>query len=518
MADRDVHKLSTFPDQEARGVGPAHSTTRRVAGSVAVLAIQYGATTILTAITTIAVTRLLEPTNYGVYGSAVAAWTLLGATADLGTTSVLSRDLGDDRSSYRPRLMSAYTISGAWSLILANVLVGMAFASGISHPRSQAILALAPSMIFNGLNPAMSVFYAAYETKRLLRINVASYVVQGLVSVSLAATGHGPVAVAAGVSVTSAITSVAMALSAHRLLLPSRTGASPETPFTLLKLSVPLSVLGILTRVYGTLDLVLLGWYVSGPRLGDYAAASKILTVFAGLAGQVMAGALPGLAAGIREGRESREVAVLTTRICHWLLVSAMPMFLAIALFPSLIVRLALGSRYAGSAGLIEILAGYGTLAVGTNLAGNLLVAARRMRPLYVQSVLAIAVNVGANLVFIPLYGVYASAWITVATEAFVCGCAFYSARALISFRAIARVAWGPVLAASCAVIPGAIVARDSEAGGAGTFVVVLALGLFASRSWPEELPGPRFLSPRRPPKVKPPGIKLHKPKSDGQS
>ena len=510
MADGDIPKLGLVPKHETGGARPTHSVTRRVAGSVAVLAIQYGATTILTAITTIAVTRLLEPTNYGVYGSAIAAWTLLGATADLGTTSVLSRDLGDDRSMYRPRLMSAYTISCGWSLILTGVLVGMAFASGLSHPRSQAILVLAPSMIFNGLNPAMSVFYAAYETKRLLTINVASYVVQGLVSVSLAATGHGPVAVAAGVSVTSAITSIAMALSAHRLLLPSPAGAGSVTPVALLRLSVPLSVLGILTRVYGTLDLVILGWYVSGPRLGDYAAASKVLTVFAGFAGQVMAGAMPGLAASIREGRE---VAALTARICHWLLVSAMPMFLAIALFPSLIVRLALGSHYAGATGLIEILAVYGILAIGTNLAGNLLVAARRMRPLYVQSVLAIAVNVGANILFIPAYGVYASAWITVATEALVCSCAFFSARKLISFSQIAHDVWGPVLAASCAVILGAIVARDSQAGGVATFVAVLVLGLFATRSWPEELPSPRFLTFRRPS-----GADVQRSDRDGQS
>ena len=137
-------------------------------------------------------------------------------------------------------------------------------------------------MMFNGLNPAIGVFVAAYETKRLLHISVWTTAVQSVLCVSVAALGFGVVAVAATVSLMSIVTSVLIAVAAHRTLLPATPTTSPQR-VALVKRSAPLALLAVLTRAYGMIDLVLLGWYVTGPRLGDYAVASKVLTVLAWL-------------------------------------------------------------------------------------------------------------------------------------------------------------------------------------------------------------------------------------------
>ena len=180
-------------------------------------------------------------------------------------------------------------------------------------------------------------------------------------------------------------------------------------------------------------------------------------------------------------------MAALSARVWHWLMVSAVPMFVAIALFAPLVIRVTMGPRYADATALVRILAIYGAVSVGTNLAGNLLVAAGRLRALYAQSGAAIVGNIVANLLLIPLYGVYASAWITVATEIFVCVCAFWSARDLWSVTRMLEVSIRPLVALGVASASAAVVGQETEVGAVVVFIVMLVACLLITKSWPEE-------------------------------
>ena len=461
------------------------SLTRRVAASATTLVSQFGVTTAVSAASTIAITRLLGPSGYGVYGTAIATAAVLGSTADLGFTIMLSRDMADDPTTHRPLLRAAYQVAGAWSIFLALVMVALAFTAPIGSPRGLALLVLAPSMAFNGLNPATAVFLVRYQTKRLMRINVLTVLAQAVAAATVAAAHLGPVAVTATVSISSIINSVVIAVAAHRLLPAAQGRASRRE---VLRRSAPLGALAILTRTYGMIDLVLLGWFVAGPRLGDYAAASKMIIVMCGLAGTVMAGSLPALASTARAGQDGTE---LGARIWHWLMVSAVPAFVGVALFAPLVIDLTIGPRYRAAVGLLRILAIFGGLSVVTNLAANVLVARGRMRPLYVQSVLAIGLNVGANLILIPRYGVYASAWITVATEALVCSISVFAVRRHISIPVLIRVSRGPAaaLVVACALTAPFL---GTPFGAVVVFPVSFLGMLVLLRSWPEEFRLPR--------------------------
>ena len=130
---------------EKVSVGTSSTTARKVARSAGALVTRYGATTVLSALTTIGLTRLLYPTDYGVYASAIAAWTVLGSTADLGTSTLLARDLGPVKSRYWPMLRTSYQVAGLWSFILSLALVALGVSAGIHTARGQAILVLAPA-------------------------------------------------------------------------------------------------------------------------------------------------------------------------------------------------------------------------------------------------------------------------------------------------------------------------------------------------------------------------------------
>jgi len=297
----------------------------------------------------------------------------------------------------------------------------------------------------------------------------------------VAAAHAGPVAVAAVVSASSIVNSVVVAVVAQRMLGP-RTGTFSR--LELIRRSAPLGLVSVMTKVYLTIDLVLLGWYVSGPKLGDYAAASKLLTVLAAAAGTVMTGVLPALSSTQRIQEELNE---LVERVWHWLMVSAVPMFVAIALFAPLIIDETLGHGYRGAVNLVRILCIAGGVTVVSNLVGNIMVAKRRMRQLFFQNLAAIVVNVGGNLILIPRYGVYAAAWMTSVTEILVCSASVISLRHDLHFGQLSRVSWRPALAtilgSAAAVL---LIGTQWVALAAGGAAFLIALTVL--RAWPHEL------------------------------
>ena len=471
--------IDSDPLAEAPNTPPPVS--QRVARSVVGLAGQFGALTVLSALNTIAITRLLGPTGYGVYGTAIAAWAVLGAVSGFGFSMMLSRDAGADPSRYRPMLQAAYAVAGWWSLALTGALVVMALIAPIGSQRGLALLVLAPSMLFNGLNPAKTFFLVTFRTAKLVQIDVGCMLLQVLGSITVSAAGAGPVAVCAVVSAGSILDNVIVSLVAARML-PAGQGRFSRRE--LIKRSAPLGAISIMTKVYLTIDLVLLGWYIKGPRLGDYAAASKLLTVLAGLAGAVMAGALPALASS---ARVRAEIDALAGRVWHWLMSAAVPMFIALALFAPLVVDVSIGHRYARAVPLIRILCVAGGVTVISNLVGNLMVALHRTRSLFIQNAAAIALNVAGNVILIPTYGVYAAAWMTVATEVLVCMASIVSLRRDISLAPLLAISARPALAAAAATVVAVLLIRSQILAVCVAGAIFLA-AMSLLRAWPPEL------------------------------
>jgi O-antigen/teichoic acid export membrane protein len=488
----DLSVESDRPEPTERVPSPpptGEPLAKRVAGSALNLVAQFGFITLLSGLTTIVITRLLGPSEYGAYGFAVATFTLLGATADLGFSLMLSRDMAQESSNHRALLRTAYEVGSIWSIVLALIMAGLAFAAPLSSQRGMALLVLAPAMAVSGLNPARIFFVVTYRTRTLVIIDVVIALVQAGVTVVLAALGLGPVALAASVSVGSIVNNLIVAVAAHRMLGPSPVKRLGR--IDIVRRSVPLGLMSIMTKVYFSIDLVLLGWFVTGPQLGNYAAASKLLGVTAGLAGAVMGGALPALAS--TTGDRDR-VARLATTVWHWLLVGAVPMFLGIGLFAPLIVQITIGQRYATAVPLIRILCLAGLITGMSNLIGIIQVARRQTRALFVQNGVAMLFNIAGNVLLIPRYGAYASAWMTLATEVLVCSLGMFSLRREVSFGDLLAVSRRPGLALCSACVVGVILIRWQWIAAVSSGIVLL-LAMTILHAWPQEFRPARLLA-----------------------
>ncbi len=292
--------------------------------------------------------------------------------------------------------------------------------------------------------------------------------------------------VAAALSAGTVANSTLVALAAHRIVPLER--PEPGDARRLVKVAVPLGIASLLSSVYFTIDLVLLGWLVGPAALGAYGAATKILTLLVMLPSLVLGAALPGFA---RLDADRGEVGVLAGRVLHWLTSLGLPWCVGAFVFAGPLVRIAFGSGYGAAVPLVRVLAIAGAIALLANILGTLQVARGDVRPMLRQNALALILNVAGNLLLAPRFGVIASAWLTVVTEVFVAGCAFAVVRAQFGSILGMRHLIGPLAAnAAFALVGLALLARPLLAIPAA--IVALVVATHVLHAWPNDLRGLR--------------------------
>jgi O-antigen/teichoic acid export membrane protein len=467
---------------EPRDPSAERELMRRVAGSTVSLAGRRVAVTALSGLSIAFVARALGPSQYGQLGAAVATFNLLLALSDFGFSLTLSRELARDDRARLALLRAAFHVQSAWAVLLTLVLVGLAIGTGLDTERGRALLVLAPAMAVSGLVGARSVFIVTYAVRRLVTIDLSVTAAQVVLMIAAAEAGFGPAGVAAAIGFGYIANSALAARIGYRIVDDgSRTRASRRR---LLRKVLPVGLMGFMSQVYLTIDVVILGWLVHGSSLGDYAAASKMLTILQSTAGLAIGAALPAFAVS---ADRPAELSRITARVWHWLVAVATPCYAAAAIFAPLVVAIALGGGFADAATYLRILTVAGFIGVASVFLGHILVAKGHVRPLLIQNAIAIAVNVVGNLLLVPRYGVVASAWLTVLAEVIVCVGALITLRPLLPFAPWCAVSWRPggaLLAASVA----AVLLYAWPVAAIAAFLAVYGLANRLLGGWPAEL------------------------------
>lgn len=467
-------------------VPPPSALSRRVADSAVSLVVRRIAVLLTVGVSALVLARLLEPAAYGVLQSAMAVWAIMLVVADLGFSLALGRELALPRADRRAVLRTAYQVQGAWALATSAALAVAGLVAGPTTDQGAVLLVLAPSVAATAFAAGRCYYLATYQTRRLVVIDVTVNVAQVLLVVGAAAVDAGLVVIAAATSLCTTVNAVTVGIAAWRSAA-RETRADREAAMgrrRLFRHVAPLGVTGILSKAYLSADLALMGSFVAPVALGNYAGAVKIVNLLNTVPGLVMSAALPGLSAS----REDRgEMLLLARRLVHWCCVTAVPAFVALAVFSGPVVRLVLGEGYRQAPALVCVLALAGLVAVASQVFGTVLVATATVRPMMLQNAVALVVNVAGVLILVPHHGVVVAAWFTVVTELVVCGGSLWTLRRILPVRAIVSGA-GRVLLPTLGGAAVGLVLRDLDWVGlaaAGLTFTALVLRL---RVWPQEL------------------------------
>jgi O-antigen/teichoic acid export membrane protein len=418
--------------------------------------------------------------------SALTLFTFALAFVDFGFGIYLAREMAR-RPAQRPRLLATtLQVQLTWSTVTAIAIVVLALITG--GLRGTVLLVLAPAILVSGLGPYRQIYYVTYRIRELTRIDIPVNLLQSAAMVVAAALGAGVAVVAATFTVGTVVNTLWVAVRGHRLIRPS--GADARLRRDLIRSSTGMGISSLMATVYFGLDLVLLGWLVSGSQLGQYGVAVKVLSLLVAIPGLVMSAALPGLSV---EADDPGKVGRLAARVWHWLLIAGLPAVVGVAIFAKPLVDFVFGPAYHGAIEPLRVLSLAAALALASNLTGILMMSKRLVRPQLIQNTIAIIVNLTGNILLVPQYGIVAAAWLTVVSELVVVAGGLLSLRHSVDLRPLVEVTMRPVGVIAAAAALAELLLLASVPLGVIGFVAALGLGIAALHAWPEELTFPSW-------------------------
>ena len=394
------------------------SVRRTVTGFVAVgaatLAVQVIGFFVLAVIA-----RRLGPEGLGSFTFAVTLATYFAIPVNFGVTALAVRDLARDPDSGRAVAGEVLALQTALSLLpyLVLLLLAPLLAADEDSRRLIPVVGLA------FLLEAWSLHWALYARQRFVIAAVARLagaVAYAVLVVALISDADDVLELGwihlAGVGATMLLSLWAVLRTVGRPVLGSRLRRLTGR----FRAGVPLGVATVMLSVYYTVDSLMLGWLEDTATVGQYAVAYKLplaVFAFAALWGQVL---LPHLSALWERRRdEVREQLGFFTSLS---LVGSLPLLAgAVLVGPELIPEL-FGAQYGPAGTPFVLLMAAAALVLLTVNFGTAAVASGDERQYAIAVTLGAGLNIAANFLLIPAFGMTGAAAATVGAEIVVLG------------------------------------------------------------------------------------------------
>jgi O-antigen/teichoic acid export membrane protein len=444
----------------------------RAFADVAVQIGGQGVNILLGIVTTVVIVRALGADRYGQWATILATTQLVAMFGNLGLENVAVRFAAQE-----PEREGAWVAAATGLQILISVPIMLAFLVVL------VLIAADTEMLIAGIFLSTLNLTAAIATLRVvfrLRVHNRVPIFFGLVNgvlwaaavIAIAAADGGLIAFAIAFLAIAVLTQGGIALVALRTMRVEWRG-SRHLWRRLIGVGVSVGIAATLTFAYGKIDQILL--YELAPHaseVGVYAAMYKILENAGFIPAAVMTTLFP-IMAGLHPRQPERLKRIMQLAIDYLLIVALGALALTLAAATP-IVELLFGSSYAsGSTVLTILMASFVPICVGY-VAGNMIIATDQQRRYIWFAAIGLILNLAANLILIPVDGMHAAAWVSLATEVTVVGLALHTVLRSIGMRLdLLRIG---TIALTAAVAAGLVWALRQA--GAGAIPLVLAMGV----------------------------------------
>jgi O-antigen/teichoic acid export membrane protein len=445
--------------------GDAQTAGARDIASNIVLQLVVRVMMMVISVVTVSLTaRTLDPSGYGVYNAMASYVGLFGVLTDLGfTTAALQRMTADpEREAEWLGALAGVRVTLSIVMLAACAVSIPLFLSNAHHGHLVGLITTA-GLLANGPNTLMTVFQARMRVGLAMTLSLLSSVIWLGETVALA-IAHGSVVAFAVAQVANLLVMSALQMRVTMRHAEIAWRAGRRHWRTLARVALPLGIASVLITVYYQVDSVLL-LQIAGPRVtGIYSAAYRFLAPLLFFPTAVMSAFFPVLSAVQRD--DPARIRRLVQLCAETMAVLGVPVLAGSLALSGELVNLLYGGGYAQTAALLPILMiAFVSICFGS-LAGYMAPILHLQWRLAVYSAVGATANVVLNLVLIPRYGAFGSAWATVATE--VLTMILMLGTCLRSLRLV--------------IAPGKLI-RTAAVGAAMTAVMFLArpLGLFAA-------------------------------------
>jgi O-antigen/teichoic acid export membrane protein len=388
---------------------------RHIASNVAVQVFARVISMALSVVTVALMARALHPGGYGVWNGVFSYVGLFGVFTDLGITVAAMQRMAAEperEAEWLGALAGARTAMSLVAMAICAASVPL-FLTSAEDTHTVAYI-MTVTILASGAAALMSVFQARLRAGLILSLTVLQSFVWLALVVTLALTHASTVAFAAAYALMIvAMGALQLQVTRRFAHIAWRAGRRLWRP--LLRVTAPLAIAGVMTTIYYQIDSVLLLQIAGTREAGIYGAAYGFLGPLAFLPAAIMSSFFPVLSAVYRD--DTQRARRLVQRCAETMAAIALPLLAGTIALSGPIIALLYGPNYQRAAGLLPILMiAFVSICFGS-LAGFLAPVLGLQWRLALYATVGAAANVALNLLLIPPYGAYGSAWATVATE-----------------------------------------------------------------------------------------------------
>ncbi|OAI41817.1 hypothetical protein AYO38_03445 [bacterium SCGC AG-212-C10] len=415
---------------EALGHAPKTATSRprsasvRIVRNVMVLGVGQAAAWISATGLAVLLPRSLGASNLGRFTLAFSFVEVFSLIASFGVGSYLTKEVARHGGSDRSLVLNALLLRMPLALLAALLAASVATLLRFDAPTRNLVYLFSINLVLFAFGGVFaSALSGLQELSWLTGVTALSRFVLLVLVVLVLALGLGATGVALAWTLTTGFTACASGLLARRFRLLAGT-VRMETWVPMLRGGLPYLVWETSLLLYGRADILLLSLFTSVQVLGWYGAAYRIILIPAVIPGIIVAAIFPALSAARGDKAAFNAVARHSINVVNLLLI---PCCVGIFVLAHDIVNvMGYPDSFSRTVTLMMILAIHVPLVGIDMVLGICIIAMDRQRLWAFTGVAAVTLNIGLNLLAIPLTqsmygnGAIGASVVTCTTELFM--------------------------------------------------------------------------------------------------
>ncbi|PIR73289.1 MAG: hypothetical protein COU40_03485 [Candidatus Moranbacteria bacterium CG10_big_fil_rev_8_21_14_0_10_35_21] len=391
------------------------AVARRIAYNVFVSSISKILSTILALVAIGFITRYLGTEGFGEYAIVLAFLSFFAALADLGLYPIATREIsraGADEEKIISNIFSLRIITAIAVFIISPIVV---WAFPYPEEVKKGIIIVAASFIFSsGYQVLNGIFQKRLIMDRVAIAELVGKIIQVGVVILAVRKGLGFNWVVSALLLNMVVSFTIVFLLAKKYVrFVFKVDLKQWKSF--LKESLPMGISSIIIFIYFKMDTILLSIMKGSAEVGIYNAAYKVLENITFFPAMVVGLVFPIMSKNIFINKA--EFKNISNKTFKFFIVMVVPLIVGVLFLSEEIINIIGGGEFAQSAPVLRILVFALGLIFFGHFFNNILIAGNLQKKLVKILAVVAIINVVGNLIFIPRFSYFGSAYISVITE-----------------------------------------------------------------------------------------------------
>lgn len=361
------------------------------------------------------VARILGAADYGLFTYAMSIVAIFMIFADMGVTSIITRELSRDGADKRAYLSTGFAVKIGFLLfsILGATLIGPLIST---FPESKHLILMIAAFV--SLESLRSFLYAIPRAEGKMQveagIGIVSEIVSTAITLALFFNNPTPSTLAFGYIAGNIVGLLIGFIFLYRHLPNLFTGFRRELIMPIARSSWPLAIMGIFGVFMTHIDAVMLGFWNDSAVLGVYAAAQKPVSLLYIIPSLLSASLLPLMS---RMRSDASRLGSFIEKSYRTSLAIGFPIIMGGIVLAGPLLSVAFGPEYAPAILTFQILLVTLIATFPGSVMADAIMAEDKQKIFMKSSGFGGLTNVALNLILIPLFGIAGSAVATVVAQ-----------------------------------------------------------------------------------------------------